>query len=645
MTTTVSDKSAPPILSVVVFSYHDVSTHIRSMIESLHHQASASVLIYFVNLNDTADLYTLSLQDDILAFSDVILLSASISTPLGQVRNELLQRIRTPYVAFATVTEPWGEYHAQRLTMLLEENPNDMVCCCGYDITSSSRINTHFVPSADDKADSWLLIPHEIASSAFIYRTALLKQFGGFNNALSTHLDLEIILRLLSSGNSVSKIQDSLFHQYGSAHLASAHRYYTDAKIIFHEFYDLLLRQRHLMFRSNLLLGKLAANCYEWVYAAIHLSVAVIRSPFYSLHLVLKKSIRFISSYIHHILCQSRFSHQCKQLRKRISALHSLDAQSSADIAALPPSKMSFSSNPIDSFLTVTGTPKPFQYAYSKIPSQVTFSSDQLVIPRGMFAGCRTLERVSIPASIQRIEAGAFFGCAMLTQIEFAAGSSLSNIGDYAFAGCTSLTSLSLPNTICNIGSYAFSFCHSLQELLFLSDKGTTSFFPAMLSTLADGIFAGCQKLQQVIFPEMSLLSAVGANAFLGCNRLSNVLFTSIVHSLGDYAFAHCTSLDHFVMPRIDATSSIGTGCFMNCQRLAYFHIPYELRQVSPMCFYGCSSLQTVKSNVNLQIISSKAFSHCPSLAELHLQKRVTYPKDAFDATTTIITLEEVKES
>jgi len=72
---------------------------------------------------------------------------------------------------------------------------------------------------------------------------------------------------------------------------------------------------------------------------------------------------------------------------------------------------------------------------YFKIPSTLIIPDSVEVIGRGVFEGCKKLEKVEIPKNIVEIGSWAFDGCERLEKIIIPR--SVKNIGFCAFRGCS----------------------------------------------------------------------------------------------------------------------------------------------------------------------------------------------------------------
>ena len=97
--------------------------------------------------------------------------------------------------------------------------------------------------------------------------------------------------------------------------------------------------------------------------------------------------------------------------------------------------------------------------------------------------GCKSLDNVTLPSSVERIGNYAFYGCSSLKTLVLNEG--LKQIGTSAFLDCNSIETIVLPSTVTDIGNYAFRGCSSLSGItLSLS-----------VTTLGNHVFYGCNTL------------------------------------------------------------------------------------------------------------------------------------------------------
>ena len=84
-------------------------------------------------------------------------------------------------------------------------------------------------------------------------------------------------------------------------------------------------------------------------------------------------------------------------------------------------------------------------------------------IGKGVFQGASKVTSVTIPESVDAIEASAFRECTRLESVELPEG--LTEIGDSAFRECVSLRSITIPASVTNIGYFAFRDCLRLETV------------------------------------------------------------------------------------------------------------------------------------------------------------------------------------
>lgn len=147
------------------------------------------------------------------------------------------------------------------------------------------------------------------------------------------------------------------------------------------------------------------------------------------------------------------------------------------------------------------------------IPEGITWLSD------GTFTGCKNLETVTLPTTLETIEYNAF-----------------SNSG---------LTSIFIPKGVTSISSTSFNYCGKLSTIS-VSDENTTydsrNNCNAIIQTATNQIVRGTSN---TIIPNTA--TSIGDNAFNDINSLTSIVIPESVTSIGQYAFRFCNSLAEVV--------------------------------------------------------------------------------------------------
>lgn len=124
---------------------------------------------------------------------------------------------------------------------------------------------------------------------------------------------------------------------------------------------------------------------------------------------------------------------------------------------------------------------------------------------------------------------------------------------------------------------------------------------------------------KSITYVDLNNMKSVGADAFAGCTKLSEVVFGDYLESLGDNVFLACSSLNQdVVLP--DTMQSIGSAAF---RQTAITSIDAGgTTTVGGHAFYGCKSLVYADLS-NVKVIAetgtNETFSNCSKLVSLDL--------------------------
>ncbi|MBQ9329006.1 MAG: leucine-rich repeat protein [Solobacterium sp.] len=178
-------------------------------------------------------------------------------------------------------------------------------------------------------------------------------------------------------------------------------------------------------------------------------------------------------------------------------------------------------------------------------------------------------------------------------------------IGTEAFKDHTSLNQVTLPNTVIRIEDHAFEGCSKLESITF-SDQ---------LTEIGAFAFSNDQKLKEVVFP--STLETIGERAFYDARSLLEVTIPKTVTSIGSEAFAiqegSTPSLKSVVITAGSTLTAIPEGLFQNQSALKTVSLPSSVTEVSDSSFAGCQSLTTINLSA-VKTIGDEAFADCDSL-------------------------------
>ena len=125
-------------------------------------------------------------------------------------------------------------------------------------------------------------------------------------------------------------------------------------------------------------------------------------------------------------------------------------------------------------------------------------------------------------------------------------------------------------------------------------------------------------------------VTGIGASAFSGCTRLTDITVPDTVTSIGSCAFEKCTSLTGITVP--DSVTSISDNMLYYCTSLKTVNIPDSVTEIGEYAFADCYSLESITIPNSVTSIGESAFWRCIKLAEVTIPGTVeTIGAWAFD--------------
>jgi hypothetical protein len=124
---------------------------------------------------------------------------------------------------------------------------------------------------------------------------------------------------------------------------------------------------------------------------------------------------------------------------------------------------------------------------------------------------------------------------------------------------------------------------------------------------------SGCKKdaTAAVILPYyldggmLVRVTAIGEDAFSGCNNLVSVTIPDSITDIRKEAFCSCSSLSSLVLPK--KLTTIGGGAFAYCRSLSSLQIPEAVDTIGNGAFQGCNkdfSLSVSDNNKNYKVVN-----------------------------------------
>ena len=257
------------------------------------------------------------------------------------------------------------------------------------------------------------------------------------------------------------------------------------------------------------------------------------------------------------------------------------------------------------------------------------------------FLGCTALERIEVDDNNKwlRDVDGVLFNKDMTrlyaypsgaTQTSYDVPEGTTRINQSAISYNASLQKITLPHSVEKIDGGAFSDCPNLKEII-LSEK---------LTYLSAFLFKNCKSLESVNIP--TSVKETGEQIFMGCTSLTTITLPDGLTFVGSLAFKDCTSLKSAILP--STLQSVSHGMFSGCSSLVDVLIHEGVELVETSAFNDCVSLKRLDIPQSVTYIASYPFANC-AMDALIIRGKLSHPNnhlfDWLDVSTIIYTIPE----
>ena len=296
----------------------------------------------------------------------------------------------------------------------------------------------------------------------------------------------------------------------------------------------------------------------------------------------------------------------------------------------------------------ITETPRAFFWDFANL-EEVTLPDTLETIDAMSFQGCEKLAGVKFPEGLKTIETDAFFGCISLKSIDFPAN--VRKVGERAFQGCTALESITFQDgrsVDCRLNQHVFADCTSLVSVhipakvevyrgafqgctslteFTVADKSYYDVFDGCLYKDENSLSGNGPRTELVSCPagkkEVAFregITSIMDSAFVGCTGLTSLKIPDTVTKMGLNTFEGCSSLTEVVLPknidRIEMSQFSGTA-------ITGIEIPETVTRIRGNAFQDCQGLKTFTFPGTVSTVEQHTFDSCRNLERVDLQEGV----------------------
>ena len=221
------------------------------------------------------------------------------------------------------------------------------------------------------------------------------------------------------------------------------------------------------------------------------------------------------------------------------------------------------------------------------------------------------IRSVEIGEGITSIGSCAFYKCVNLASAVIPEG--VTTLGDSAFSCCPSLKEIYIPSTVEKIGTRTFSWFVGLEKItvsennpVFHSDGN------CIIETATKTLLTGCNTS---VIPTDGSVTAIGDNAFSGCNGLSSIVIPDCITSIGECPFVFCNS---------NLTVIFQTGSASYIHDVKYNRNNNCFIDTATKKLIAICENSVIPTNGSVTSIGERALSYVPELPSINIPSAVT---------------------